>query len=282
MKEMNQQRGYTILLAGLFSVLLLGSCVPARKLQECNEALNNRQKEMVALQTEYARVTGQLDQCEGELENHVHALEKLRRDTAYLSSALEMQEQKNEQLNETYELLLQKNKELLSDNRVQTERISTELSQAQEQLIRKGDALEKLEKELNETASRLSEKEAALEELSTHLQQSKLGLDASAEELDASRTALEAAQRELAEKQQKLMELQKILQQKDSMVNALRQTVTEALLGFTDKGLKIEERNGKVYVSLDNKLLFASGSIDVGSDGRSALKEIALVLEKNP
>ena len=79
----------------------------------------------------------------------------------------------------------------------------------------------------------------------------------------------------------KVAELQHILDTKDSAVKALRENVTKALLGYNNDGLTIEQKNGKVYVSLEERLLFASGSIVVDPRGEEALKKLSTVLEKN-
>ena len=62
----------------------------------------------------------------------------------------------------------------------------------------------------------------------------------------------------------------------------LKNKVSEALLGFENNGLTVTNKNGKVYVSLDEKLLFKTASWDIDANGRSALKKLAGVLEKNP
>jgi len=97
-------------------------------------------------------------------------------------------------------------------------------------------------------------------------------------EVEMLMSSLEARQKELEEKEAKLAELQQILAQKDAEVKALRNKVADALKGFTDKGLTIYEKNGKVYVSLDEKLLFASGSWEIDSKGKEALGELGKVL----
>lgn len=79
----------------------------------------------------------------------------------------------------------------------------------------------------------------------------------------------------------KVAELQRILDSKDSSVKALKESVTKALLGFNNNGLTIEQKNGKVYVSLEERLLFASGSTVVDPKGEEALKQLGKVLEKN-
>jgi len=70
---------------------------------------------------------------------------------------------------------------------------------------------------------------------------------------------LKSAQMELDQRSQRLKELEAALAQKDEAVKQLRQKVMDALLGFNNKGLTIQEKNGKVYVSLDEQLLFRTG-----------------------
>ncbi|MDL2308104.1 OmpA family protein [Bacteroidales bacterium OttesenSCG-928-B11] len=106
----------------------------------------------------------------------------------------------------------------------------------------------------------------------------KAQLDEREMELNRQRDDLEIANSELRDKESKLLELQSILDQKDAEVKALREKVSNALKGFEGSGLNIYEKNGKVYVSMDEKLLFASGSWVVGNEGEKALKELATVL----
>jgi chemotaxis protein MotB len=91
-------------------------------------------------------------------------------------------------------------------------------------------------------------------------------------------SALQEREKELEEKEAKLAELQNVLTQKDAEVKALRTKVANALKGFEDHGLTVYEKNGKVYVSLDEKLLFASGSWEIDKRGREALAELGKVL----
>ncbi|MDR1346022.1 MAG: OmpA family protein [Bacteroidales bacterium] len=107
----------------------------------------------------------------------------------------------------------------------------------------------------------------------------KAQLHAREAELNSQRSALETAQAALSEKEARLAELQNILTQKDNEVKQLKEKVANALKGFENKGLKVSEKNGKVYVSMDEKLLFASGSWEIGSNGMDAIKELAKVLE---
>jgi chemotaxis protein MotB len=129
------------------------------------------------------------------------------------------------------------------------------------------DALQKTQADLLKKENDLKKSETDLTKLQNQLNEKKNNLDILTDQLDA--------------KEKKLNELQSILDNKDKQVADLKNKITTALLGFKDKGLTIETRNGKVYVSMDEKLLFASGSWTVAEDGKNALKSVGKVLETN-
>lgn len=97
--------------------------------------------------------------------------------------------------------------------------------------------------------------------------------------LDATRKA-EALQASLQQREARVKELEKILADKDKAVNDLKASVSKALLSFKDKDLTVNVKNGKVYVSLAEQLLFKSGSIEVDPAGADALKKLAAVLKE--
>ncbi len=88
--------------------------------------------------------------------------------------------------------------------------------------------------------------------------------------------------REIAENQARLQELEERLRNREEAINEIKRKVSDALLGFEGKGLTITQRNGMVYVSMDDKLLFNSGSFKIGTEGTKAVKELAEVLAQNP
>ena len=107
-------------------------------------------------------------------------------------------------------------------------------------------------------------------------------LKAAQDDLLAREDKLKLLQSELDVKAKNLLDLQTALHKKDSITNALRKAVADALLGFEGKGLTVKMKDGKVYVSMEEKLLFASGKWEVSTEGISALKNLSKVLEKNP
>lgn len=87
---------------------------------------------------------------------------------------------------------------------------------------------------------------------------------------------------DLAKRESRVAELEKIIADKEAAVQALKNKVTSALLNFNEEDLKVEVRNGKVYVSLAEQLLFKSGSIQVDQKGVNALKQLAGAIKSNP
>ncbi len=91
-------------------------------------------------------------------------------------------------------------------------------------------------------------------------------------------TSIEKMQKELNEQKAKYNELDSKLKAREDKINELKTKLTNALLGFTDKGLSISIKDGKVYVSLSNQLLFQSGKTDIDKSGQEALLGLANVL----
>ena len=129
-----------------------------------------------------------------------------------------------------------------------------------------------IEKKYNELSSaKLSEAE-----------QFNLALKQKTQELDAKTKELEAKEKLLAEREQALNELRNVIARQDSITKRLNDVLRDALLGFKSDELSVEIKNGKVYVSMSDKLLFKSGSAAVETKGKEAIKVLAGVLEKNP
>jgi chemotaxis protein MotB len=143
-----------------------------------------------------------------------------------------------------------------------------EMQNAQEELIR-GNVKEtsKLLGELGSAQSNLQKKEDILRQLEKNL--------------DSKKATLDEMNFELEKKNARLAELEKILDAQKKVAQDLKNKVSEALLGYENNGLTVTNKNGKVYVSLDEKLLFKSGSYDIDANGKNALKKLGGVLEKN-
>ena len=111
-------------------------------------------------------------------------------------------------------------------------------------------------------------------------------IDAKNQELQRKEDALKSLESELIakeklliEREERVTELEEMIKRKDDAMKQLKTRVSNALKGFENKGLTVIEKNGKIYVSLEAKLLFASGSTTVEPDGKKALVDLAKVLE---
>ncbi|WP_297450998.1 OmpA family protein [uncultured Alistipes sp.] len=93
---------------------------------------------------------------------------------------------------------------------------------------------------------------------------------------------LEDKEMALNDRSRRVAELEGMLKSREEAIDAIRRKVTDALTGFEGKGLSISIRNGNVYVSMDDKLLFRSGSFEIDPNGARAVRDLAGVLAQNP
>ncbi|MDC7995179.1 OmpA family protein [Altibacter sp. HG106] len=107
-------------------------------------------------------------------------------------------------------------------------------------------------------------------------------LEAKEKALALEEQRLSTLQKELEARSQRVAELEGIIASKDAKMRALKDAISAALTQFEGKGLTVEQRDGKVYVSMENKLLFESGSWAVNARGREAVVALGKVLADNP
>lgn len=234
------------LLIPIVLVSLFTACVPAKKHEELVQRRAACEEQNDVLKEKTRELEEQMTEVQSKFEDYERRLKGLQADTTVQGKSLRTLTKNYDKLNQTYDLLLDKNRELLAGNAADNKRLFGSLQDAEGRLQAQKDALE----ELSES---LKLKEQNLKKLTNDLE----------------------------DREAKVAELQKILSDKDSTVNALRMKVQDALLGFENNGLTIEKRNGKVYVSLDESLLYQSGSYSIDPKGQEVLKKLAVVLEQN-
>lgn len=133
-----------------------------------------------------------------------------------------------------------------------------------------------LEKKYAETVTSGSAENARL---INELEATRVELQKKEDRLNELEEELNARSRALDEKEKRINELESIIAAKDEAVRMLKEKIAAALRGFADKGITVEERDGRIYVSMEAQLLFASGKTDVNKEGQSALINLAKVLE---
>nr|MDA3820469.1 OmpA family protein [Candidatus Delongbacteria bacterium] len=206
------------------------------------------------LKAKNEEISTQKTEMQAELERLRDINKGLIRDTAIKGSSYRTLTVQYGKINELYNTLLENTEKLREGADAETKKALAMLEEARNELQQKEDELRALEERLN--------KEKA--------------------NLNALRTELQIKEAEINKKNKQLAELQSVLNRKDSVVNVLRKKVSDALLGFEGEGLTVTKKNGKVYVSLEEKLLFESGKWAVDPQGQKALEKLAEVLEKNP
>ncbi len=87
---------------------------------------------------------------------------------------------------------------------------------------------------------------------------------------------------ELQTRSERVNMLKKMIEDQKESLNQLKESLSNALLNYEGRGLTVEKRNGKIYISMENKLLFKSGKWDIESKGKSAILQLSKVLELNP
>ncbi len=235
------------LVVTLIIITAFVACVPANKLQNEKAKRENCEKELANFKASSQALETELNELKNKMQDEQKQLIGLQKDTAIIGTNYRNLTAKYDKLNSVNETLIDRYNKLLAGSDSESKKLSGQLSSTQEQLQRKEDDLKKLQIEL---------------------EKKKIDLD--------------GLTVELKKREERVKELEDVLKQKEDAVNALKKKVSDALLGFEGKGLTVTQKNGKVYVSLEESLLFKSGKWAVEPIGVDALKQLAKVLESNP
>lgn len=234
------------ILAILWSIAVFEACVPARQLEDSKAREKACNEKRTQLEDDNRRLTEAQEDLKNTIESLEKSLKELSRDTTTQGNAYRRLNSLYEELTESYDKLLANNERLLQGNTEETRKLIGQLNKLQEDLMQKEDRMRKDSLAMNEREGRL----------------------------DSLRNSLK-------ERDERVRQLESILGRSDSTVSALKNAVSNALLGFQNKGLTVEQRGSRVYVSMEEQLLFASGSTVIEKKGEEALRELARVLEKN-
>ena len=227
----------------LFGFVLQG-CVPARKFEEVAEKQEVCAKELKSLKTLKTELDTENTELKSVSDLISQEAKRLRSDTTLLGKSLRMKEKQYDKINLLNERIQEQLEILQKGQTIEKQRLMADLERRKADLLKVEDQLRTFEIELN-----------------------------------TKKVELETMSEELQKREKRVNELEEIIASKDAVVKALKDKVAKALLGFKDKGLSVEQKDGKVYVSMDAKLLFASGSTKVDAQGVKALKELAKVLQ---
>ena len=220
------------------------SCVSLGKYEAMESNSKRYQKELLNVQKE-------LSQLKDEHADLIRQNQALTVSMGELATAKQESDNSVARLTRELENARYRYDTMMENNLQQISGKNRDLNKANEKLLART-------QELNDKEEEFRKKEAMLREQQDKLQKAE----------EEAKAALAAKEKALAAKQQEL--------------DQIRQSVTAALVGFADKGMQVETKDGKVYVSMESKLMFPSASWTVSNEGNKAIKELAKVLEENP
>ena len=231
----------------VLGLALLGSCVPTSEFSQLSKKSNSLQGERDDLMAENEHLTVENREMKAKFDLVEDQKQRNIEDSIRIQKRVDELEQELAQLDRKYADLESTHDALLRGNVRETRRLLNELQSTQEDLTTKQQLLRELESSVAN------------------------------QRLDVNRL-----QAELEARNARLMEMERLMNEKDRIMGDLRDKVAEALTGFEGQGLTITRKNGNVYVSMDEKLLFKSGSTVVDPNGEIALQQLAQVLAQNP
>ena len=227
----------------VFSSIFLFSCVTPsihNDLVKQNEYNKNRANEK---DLKNLKLQNEIIELKNSVRLAQENLKKIKEDSINNGQAYKSLNSKYQDLSEAYDLLSSKSSRFMSEKAKETKRLIEKLDDSQMKLISKKEELKSL-----------------------------------SDSIQFQKDMLTKANQELDYRSLRVKELESIINKKDSMVTALKARISSALSGLEGNGLTIEKRNGKVYLSLEESLLFASGKYDVNNEGISALNKLSEVL----
>lgn len=235
-----------IVLALFLVIAFLQSCVPARQFEDLKKKEKTCQDENARLKNENENLLTENTEMKSSGAEMQKNLSALANDTSEMGTAYQRLTSLYKELTKSYDKLLSNNEKLLAGNTEETKKLIVELNRTREDLQKREDQMKK-------DSIALNDREKKLEELRTGIK----------------------------DKQARVDELEAILKSADSTVNRLKNAVSSALTGYENNGLSVYQKEGRVYVSMEEQLLFASGSTIIEKKGESALKDLAKVLAGN-
>ncbi len=230
----------------LIFLIFAASCVPTQKYREMENKKIKLNEERDELFASNESLTVDNLEMKSKIASIEAGLEEIKAEQEVVQEEYNKLKIVYDELSRRYDDLRKSQDALLKGHDRETKRLLTELQSAQQDLI---------------------EKEDRLSELKDNAAQKMVDLEQLRAELEA--------------RNQRLVELEAILNAKDAQMSSLKDAISEALYGFEKEGLSVYTKNGMLYVSMDDKLLFQTGSIEVDPRGVEALKTLAGVLENN-
>ena len=258
----------SLVILGLPFLLLLKACVPAREFKALDDKYRGLQDHVAALEHTNDTLHTSLREVRAALATNTERWNRAQRYADSVDVLLRHLQESNSRLQNDYNTLESLHQTLMAGNQKETGRLLTEIQQTQTQLQEREDALKELERQLYQR--RLEQEKEAKRQKEDQAR------------LDSLRNNLQQMEGHIAQKNARIAELQQAIDRQDSLSRALRDRIANALFSFEGKGLTVYQKNGRVYVSLEEQLLFKPGKYDVDAKGREAILALGKVLTQHP
>ncbi|MBK6729455.1 MAG: OmpA family protein [Bacteroidetes bacterium] len=237
---MNKQIFFTAAIAAI-----LISCVPARQYQDTLTAKDKAETEVKSLNTRIDDLDAEVKSLKDYVKEQSDTIRRRTNDLEDLQNRYDNMVRTNSQLRETEDLLNNRINQLLAISASENVKLSEDIT-----------AKEKL----------LSDKEMAL-------QQKEF-------QLEAERRSIDSLQASIVTKENRIQELETAINSLNEKLSSVMGSLEKALAGFNSSDLTIEQRGGRIYINISEKLLFASGSTTIDANGKKALKQVADALRE--
>lgn len=227
----------------LLTALAGQGCVSTQKYKDMQTARDHFKAETENLKS--------VEQENEELKNKIRVYEsqmtQLKEAANSQKSDLERLKSYNQDLSAKYESAIKENSKLLEAYSTEKTNFEASLAKSQDEVLRQERQLSGLEQ--------------------------TIGMQS---------YSMESLRTDLVSREQRVAELEKAVAEKEAQMLQLRASLDQALRGISATDLSVEEKNGKIYVSLSQNLLFKAGSDKVEANGQSALTKLAKALDDNP
>ena len=245
---------YNIFIIGCLAMLFFTACVPQRKYQDLMDKYYAIEGERTKAIDESKSAIDDYEFCKKEYQILLTQLKAKQNDSSSLALTINGLRNELANLKSEHEIEIERNKDKLNDANQQNQ-----LSTAQ--LIQKEVELQRKELEISKKEAELALKQMAMDKVSMQ----NADLD-----------------KGLKDREKKIADLEALLNEQKKKSEELKAKIVEAFTKFSSADIKVENKNGKIYVSLSEKLLFKSGSTTVDPIGVEALGKLAEVIKANP
>ena len=245
-------------------ILLLSflfSCVPAKRYQEVvaqRDSLDRAHRGSLRI-ADSLRIGNK--ELRGDNTRLGLQVKQLIRDSLEREGTLARTRDELADLKYSYGQLEANQRAIVEGNQRETSKMLTEMQRMQGELLQRERAVKGLEEQLYQRRQELDRVERQQENSRKALDSLRAGIEAMASALSAKHEALE-----------KLQQFQVVTMQ----------WIARALFGVEGRGLTVHEKGGRVHISIEDKLLFKSGSYDIDRQGVEAIKQLVPILEQYP